>query len=418
MKKIIASAVGLMLGGTLLATDIQAAVENQFGGYWRTRFSFQDNMSKFPDDSSWLVDTRTRIYYTAKFNENLKFVNKFEFNNVWGGSNGGGIGSDATGTFRIKNSYADAMFGAVNVKVGAHALAYSRGLIFDDDFLGATVSANFGAISPILVWAHTMDQDWGGGQYDQNFIYAGVQIKAGDMVTITPAVTFFDGSEEVVDVEEDLVTGIGEPLAATVTGQEVVGGESYIYVGVDVDVKLDPVTAWGTFIYQTGDESGTVDKEAFAVALGADAGIAHGKFYYTSGDDGGDPTESTEFTAVSPYVVTAEIMGAGLLDGYRGPVNAGWGVENMMLANVGTTLKPANGVTLNIDGWYGALPEDNEFGNTEVGFEIDGKVTFRLLENLRVDAVLAYLIAGDATNDAAGNDDDVIEAGMRLSLSF
>jgi hypothetical protein len=33
MKKIIASAVGLMIGGGLLVTNVQAEVENQFGGY-------------------------------------------------------------------------------------------------------------------------------------------------------------------------------------------------------------------------------------------------------------------------------------------------------------------------------------------------------------------------------------------------
>ncbi len=417
MKKIIVSAVGLMLGGTLLATSAYAAVENQFGGYWRTRVGFFDNMAADPGASTYVVDTRTRIYYTAKFSDNLKFVNKFEWNSYWGDGVGGDIGTDGMGIFRIKNSYVDAQFGTVNVKVGAHALAYSRGLIFDDDFMGATVSADFGAVTPKLVWAHTMDQDWGGQDYDQDFIYAGVEIKAGDMVTVTPAVTFFNGSAEVVDVEEDLVTGIGQPLTTTVTGQESVGGESYVYVGVDVDVKLDPVTAWGTFIYQTGEVNDTVDINAFAFAAGADANFVHGAFYYASGDDGTDPTETEAFTPVSEYVVTAEIMGAGLLDGYRGPANAGWGISNFMLANVGTTLKPVDGLTLKLDGWYGALAESGA-GADDVGFEIDGKASFKLLENLKVDAVVAYLIAGDATNEAAGNTDDVIEVGMRLSLSF
>lgn len=418
MKKIIASAVGLMLGGTLLATGVQAKVENQFGGYWRTRVDFQDNMSAYPGDSTYVIDTRTRIYYTAKFSDNFKFVNKFEWNSTWGDMVGGDIGTDGMGIFRIKNSYIDSQFGAVNLKIGAHAYAYSKGLVFDDDFMGATISGNFGAVSPILIWAHTMDQDWGGADYDQNFIYGGVSIKAGDMVTITPGVTFFDASEETVSVTEDLVTGIGEPLQTTVTGTELVGGESYVYVGLDVTAKIDPVSAWGTFVYQTGEVSSTVDKEAFAVAAGADAGIVHGAFYYATGDDGSDPTENTQFTAVSPYTPTAEIMGVGTIDSYRGPANAGWGVTNFMLGNVGTTLKPVDGLTLQIDGWYGALAEDDAAGNNDVGFEIDGKATLFLLEHLKTEVFAAYLIAGDATNFAAGNDDDVIEVGMRLSLSF
>jgi len=67
MKKIIAAGLGLLLGGTLIATTAQAEIENQFGGYWRTRFSVQDNMSRYPGDTKFMVDTRSRIYYTAKF---------------------------------------------------------------------------------------------------------------------------------------------------------------------------------------------------------------------------------------------------------------------------------------------------------------------------------------------------------------
>ena len=44
MKKIIASAVGLMLVGGVAVTTAQA-VESQFGGYWRTRFTYSDNMT-------------------------------------------------------------------------------------------------------------------------------------------------------------------------------------------------------------------------------------------------------------------------------------------------------------------------------------------------------------------------------------
>ncbi len=84
MKKIIASAVGLMIAGGV-ATTAFAAVENQFGGYWRTRFTFEDNMGVGDKTSSReYVDTRTRLFYTAKFSDDFKFVNKFEFNTGWG----------------------------------------------------------------------------------------------------------------------------------------------------------------------------------------------------------------------------------------------------------------------------------------------------------------------------------------------
>ena len=418
MKKVIASALGLMLGGTLIATTAHAEIENQFGGYWRTRFSVQDNMSKYPGDTKFMVDTRSRIYYTAKFNENLKFVNKFEFNTTWGDSNYGKIGADGKKDFRIKNSYVQADFGNVTTKVGAFAAVFHRGLLFDDDFIGVLGSPKFGNVTPVFIWGRAKDKDFGGQDYNMDFFHGAVKVAIGETVTIGAGLTGVVGSNETVDVKDDLVVGIGQPLASTVTGQKDVGDINYVFAGIDVDVNLDPVKGWGTFVYQTGDKGG-IDVDAFALAVGADAGVAHGAFYYATGDDGSDATESTAFAPISPYVVTAEIMGAGsTIDGTFGPASLRWGFSDIMIFNAGATLKPMENVTLKFDGFYGALAEDNTAGNTEIGWEGDAKATIKLLENLKADIFFAYLIAGDATNDAAGNDDDVMEGGARLSLSF
>ena len=42
---------------------------------------FQDNFTQ-PDSSYNRTDNRTRLYYTAKFSDDFKFVNKFEFNSI------------------------------------------------------------------------------------------------------------------------------------------------------------------------------------------------------------------------------------------------------------------------------------------------------------------------------------------------
>jgi hypothetical protein len=98
MKKIIASALGLMIAGGVAATTA-SAVESQFGGYWRTRAFYQDNFTQ--DSDYWRIDNRTRLYYTAKFNDDFKFVNKFEFNSNWGDAEGGDVGADGL-TFKVK----------------------------------------------------------------------------------------------------------------------------------------------------------------------------------------------------------------------------------------------------------------------------------------------------------------------------
>jgi hypothetical protein len=83
MKKfsILALAALMVIALTVPAT----ALENEFGGYWRTRM-YQDGDfgGDGGNDGYRRVDTRTRLYYTAKINDNLKFVNKFEMDAVWG----------------------------------------------------------------------------------------------------------------------------------------------------------------------------------------------------------------------------------------------------------------------------------------------------------------------------------------------
>ena len=100
MKKIIASAVGILMIGGVAATNA-SAVENIFGGYWRTRI-FSETDFNGVDSSYNRVDNRTRLYYTAKFTDDFKFVNKLEWNTNWGDDNGGDIGADGTSILRIK----------------------------------------------------------------------------------------------------------------------------------------------------------------------------------------------------------------------------------------------------------------------------------------------------------------------------
>jgi hypothetical protein len=68
---------------------------------------------------------------------------------------------------------------------------------------------------------------------------------------------------------------------------------------------------------------------------------------------------------------------------------------------------------INTDAWYAGLDEDNLNGDKDLGFELDGKLSYELMDNLNAEFVLAYLFAGDATGD-----EDVFEGGVRVSLKF
>jgi hypothetical protein len=393
MKKIIASAVGLMLAGGI-ATTASAAVENQFGGYWRNRLFVQDNFDGQDSSSFYRADQRTRLFYTAKFNDDFKFVNKFEFNSIWGDNNGGDIGADGS-TWVVKNSYADFNVGAVNAKLGIQAATIARGFIFDDDFSGAMVTPSFGNVSIPLVYIHSSNDDLGSSAKifnpitndatDEHIAAALFSIKISDAVKVVPYVVYHTQSGEF---------------------------DNY-YIGVDADAKLGSVSVWGTGIFNGGEINDT-DNMGFLAAAGADAGIVHGQAFYATGDDDATDSDNDQFiSAPGSSYYWSEIMGLGVFDNRASNGSLGDDITNVMAANAGVTIKPMDKLKIDGDVWYAMLAEDNAAGEDELGVEFDAKLTYTIMENLTAEGVFAYLISGDATGD-----EDVLEGGVRFSLKF
>ena len=391
MKKIIASALGLMMAGGVAASTA-SAVESQFGGYWRTRAFVQDNMVQGED--YWRIDNRTRLYYTAKFNDDFKFVNKFEFNSNWGDDNGGDIGADGD-TWKVKNSYADFNLGTTNVKLGIQGAVIARGFILDDDFSGAMVTGNFGGVSVTPFYAAVSTEDGGGQDYDEHLFGVLASVKISDAVSLNPYFVYNYADDALVD-------STGDDGVVTTSLE---GDAENFYVGTDIDVKMDAVSLWGTLIYN-GYTVKDVDGDAFLVAAGADAGIAHGEAFYASGDD-------VFISAPGQSYYWSEIMGLGVFDNTAADGTPGDQVSNVMALNAGVTLKPMDKLKVDADVWYAMLAEDNAAGEDELGLEFDGKVTYALMDNLNAEFILAYLVAGDAVGD-----DDVFEGGVRVSLKF
>jgi hypothetical protein len=386
MKKIIASAVGLMLVGGVAATSVVAA-ESQFGGMWSLKSVYRDNFVQ--DSSQHQTENRTRLYYTAKFDDHFKFVNKFEFDTNWGDNNGGKIGADGKGIFEIKNSYVDYTMGTVNTKLGIQAATISRGFIFSDDFSGAVVTADFGNVKVPVLYAAAVDEEINAAEDgDVHLLSAMPAIKISDSMQLTPHVTYLSGTSGV--------------------------DTSLFWIGADFDMKMDAVSAWATFIYNGGDVA-DVDISGFLAAVGADAGIVHGQVFYATGDDGTGTDSDAFVSAPGSSYYWSEILGLGVFD-LNGAAVAGTNTDNItniLAGNVGVTLKPMDKLTAKFDVWYAMLAEDDANGEDELGLEFDGMLTYALEDNLNLDVVFAYLVAGDAVGD-----DDVIETGVRVSLAF
>jgi hypothetical protein len=125
-------------------------------------------------------------------------------------------------------------------------------------------------------------------------------------------------------------------------------------------------------------------------------------------------------------------MGLGMFDerntGYsnnHSNNSCGDAISNIMAANIGASFSPMEKLNVGLDLWYAKLAEDIDAdpitagmqGESELGTEVDLKITYELVEGLNLDVVGAYLFAGDATYKGA-NDADPYEIGTQLSLSF
>ncbi|MBL7176482.1 MAG: alginate export family protein [Desulfobacteraceae bacterium] len=398
------------------------AIDHVFGGYWRTRAYMQKNFTGEDDTGAKdlsQVDTRTRVYYTAKFSDNFKFVNKFELDAVWGGeedpakgwdSQYGDIGTDGV-RVEVKNSYADFGLGNWNFKLGAQGVVLARGFLFDDDCAGAVVTYNAEGFSLPFLWIKPYEGGAGKDANDQDVDYYAFapSFNLGESATIKPTLvsaTSKDGSAWA-------------KLAAlgTVPGDNV----GVYIIGFDLDAKLDFGTVWLSAYLENG-EIGDYDVSAWLIGAGSSMKMGpagfHAQILYATGDDDATDEDINAFTVpAGNCYYWAEIMGYGTFDNQVSSGSPADNISNLMAFNIGASFNPIEKLTATIDLWYASLVEDDANGEDKLGTELDIKFTYKLLPNLNLDVVGAYLFAGDATWD--GDDDaNPYEVGTRLSLSF
>jgi len=422
MKKfaVLGLAVVLVIAFTVPAT----AFESVFGGYWRTRAYMQKDFTG--DDTKaldrTLVDTRTRLYYTAIFNENLKFVNKFEFDAAWGGVSTGYGDITADGKdVEVKNSYVDFTLGAINSKIGVQAYKLGRGFLFNADFAGAVITYKAEAFELPIFWIKAYEGSNGDNNADVDFYGIAPKFSLGDTGAIQPFALWATSDD-------------AEAYDATWPDSDVTLEDLDIfYLGFDADMNFDMVSVWLTAMYQFGEvdtlEEGSADVSAWLAAIGAKANFdtfdLHGQIFYASGDDDLDDDDVEAFIPLRGQDYHwAEIMGGGMFDnaGYSNNQSnnaPGWdNITNVIAYNIGANFKVMDDLSLRADLWYAQLVEEEDLPDDELGLEVDFGMTYKIMDNLNLDVVAAYLFAGDATTEDVANDENPYEIGAQLSLSF
>lgn len=428
MKKLL---MGLFAVGLVLALALPAAaVDNEFGGYWRTRAYTQQNFSGSDGGSQDVqkVDTRTRLFYTAVFNDDFKFVNKFEYNLTWGTTPSSNAGEISSGTsnrtiFRIKQTYAYFNLGQVNFMIGLQPRVLHRGLLFDADFAGLAITYNGDGISFPVIWMKSYEGDTGkdANDYDVDIIALKPAFTFGN-TTLTPTLTYMYSKD------------------AGLWSGNVFEEMGVWYAGADVDMKFSGGSSlWLTGIYTGGSVDyskivraadptlpPSIDVGGYLLAAGGTMNMGamdiHGQALYATGDDNKTAKDYEGFSVPQGQMYYwSEIMGLGIFDNQASANSPADKIDNVMAANIGLGFKASDKLSFKADLWYAKLAEDNG-GDDTLGTEIDLQMTYVLMKNLNLDVVAAYLSAGDATYKKGGlNTDDEAnpyEIGTKLSFTF
>lgn len=422
-KKLVVAATA---GALTLAAGQAFALENEFHGMMAVRAYNSNYLAgtagrlNIDGDTkttrNW-VEQRTRLFYSAKANDNLKLVTGFEIDSVWGNSSyttgrnlGGALGSDTT-NLETKWAYLDFNdpFVGANFKVGIQGLNDNyKSLIVGAgaDAAGILASKSFGPATGTFGYFR-LD--------DRNTATAAAGKQARDLMII-------DGNYAVSkDVKvgasyyflnNDNVASTGAVPTGTFNDYTV------HFLGTRASAKVGIADIDGFFVYEFGNAAANaasrgVHINAFAgnLATKIKAGPGNVKVsaLYVSGTDTGSGSGNQFISVNNTTSGTFSENAVGAMGNVwllvRNPKEST--NEQSIVAESGNNNQGIVGGSVGYDLTVGKV-----FGNANVGMlatakeqtgresrymgtEINAEVGYNLFDNMSVLARAAYVVLGD-----------------------
>lgn len=456
----------LIVVGAAAALSAAAAVpafalENEIHGSYKMKY-FLTNAEK--GDGGFLApkraataanyfETRTRLFYTAKANDDLKLVTGFEIDTVFGDKAQGGLSTTAGGmdTTAFRNSggalesdavnletkwiYLDFNLPSTPVKMKVGVQPYKdafKGILLDADIAGVYATAKYGAANTGIAYFRAYEQTNG--------------VVATPRGTDNLDIALLEGNYAI---NKDLNVGGAYYLYSDYRQKPV----TFHTFGVNADAKIGPASVSGFFAYQAGFDknsaaaSKTISAFAANVAgkLKVGPGTAKTAFLYTSGDqdttDGVQhawqttsqiPKGSTTATATTPATNTYNESGMMLLNrnaaagGTTTDIALQYTTNNNNQGSVIAALGYDAAITpkfyVNTNVGFGLTAENNatrKVGSHFQGTEVNVETGYKVYDNLTASIQAAYVFLGPYYKDAiAVGTDPVDPYTARVALTY
>lgn len=418
-KKFLVVAIAAALSA---ATAVPAlALENQFSGAFT---SFYD-ISNYNNEGVIGPDSRTanffvqrvRLGYTAKADDHVKLVTKFELDyNNWGNSSyttgrnqGGAIGAD-TVNIETKHLYLDLNYPGIGAKIGMMPYNDSfKGLVFDSDMAGVLLSHDYSNASVAAGFFRFNDSN---ATFTET-----LGRQTHDMFSLdakySPAKNLSLGAAYYY-IKDDS-TGF------TASVQDV---QVHTF-GVNAAGTVGPVALSGFALGQQGDLNpalfGTDDAKGYAFNLGAKlplgGGILRSELVYVSGGSnafyipsGAIGTEGGQFYDGEMVILGRDKYNTGVDNGIIFDVNNR--NEGVMMAAFGYDYTFTDKVSGSANLGFAAIADDagaarNSGGSNYLGTEINAEAYYKLSANVTLGARAGYVFIGDYFADGSDDPYDV-----------
>ncbi|MBU5637340.1 porin [Geomonas sp. Red69] len=432
-KKLLVVAIATAL--TAASAGSALALENQFNGAFTAffdngNFAGTNIIAKDAPTANYFVQ-RLRLGYTAKADDHVKLVTKFEFDyNFWGNSSyenarggGGALGAD-TVNMETKHIYLDLNYPQVNAKIGMQPYNDSfKGILFDADMAGVLLSHDYSNAS-IAAGYFRFHDSADGGKAGQDVLGK----NTFDMYSL-------DGK---YNISKDLSVGAAYYFIRDqhTPGLYTVFPDAKVHTfGVNAAGNFGPVSVNAFVAKQAGEITTDVDAKGYAFNVGAKMPLAGGtartEFIYVSGGKNAwyVPASDRGFTEGGQFYDSEMIMLGR--DKYATTIDNAiiYDVNNnnegVIMGTLGYDYTFNDKVSASANAGFAAVAKDLQARSANgdskyLGTEINAEAYYKLTANVTLGARAGYLFLGDHFKGiSAGEDaDNLWDAKLIAKYNF